>query len=83
MGKTLTKVCFQLTYFFNDGAPYHLETSSLICRANDRDLCHERVKMVKEDTYNSTTAIYPSINEKNHVAIHGSQDKKMRLKNRF
>ena len=30
--------------------------------------------MVKEDTYDSTTAIYPLINVKYHIAIHASHN---------
>ena len=37
--------------------------------------------MFKEDTCDRTTAIYPLINVKYHAAVHGSQDKNMRLKN--
>ena len=29
---------------FHDGGRYHIETSQLICGANDKDLRHERVK---------------------------------------
>ena len=33
-----------ITLLFHDGGRYHIDTSPLICGANDDSLCHERVK---------------------------------------